>query len=367
MPVQENQAKSILRRHKHIDSWFISGAGMNLYRGCMHNCIYCDGRAENYYVEGDFARDINVKINAPEVLDRELNPARKRKPFNPGFIVLGGGVNDSYQALELKYGLSREALLLIQKYGHAVHVLTKSAHVLRDLEIISAINQQRKAIVSFSFSSSDDKISKILEPGTSLPSERLKAIEKIKENGISAGVFLMPIVPFVTDKTAVLEQTLKDIQNAGADYVIYGGMTLKEGRQKQYLLEHLQAHYLSKIEKLKSLYKDSGKWGSGSPVYYKALHKRFKNIAVDYKIPLRIPAKIFGEVLTQEQLVYVILDQMNYLERFRGNKSSYGKLSWQIAGGKHWNTIAKTSEEQQIIEEILETGTCQKYEKLLFA
>ncbi len=65
MSIQEIQAKSILRRHKKIDSWFVSRCGMNLYRGCLHDCVYCDGRAEKYRVEGEFGKDVEVKINAP--------------------------------------------------------------------------------------------------------------------------------------------------------------------------------------------------------------------------------------------------------------------------------------------------------------
>jgi DNA repair photolyase len=76
MTVKEIEAKTILRKHKKIDSWFVSRYGMNLYRGCMHNCSYCDGRAEGYYVEGEFGSDVSVKINALEVLRRELDPKK---------------------------------------------------------------------------------------------------------------------------------------------------------------------------------------------------------------------------------------------------------------------------------------------------
>ncbi len=92
MSVEEIKAKSILRRHKRIDSWFVSHYGMNLYRGCIHDCVYCDGRAEGYYVEGEFGKDIKVKVNAIELLRRELNPKRKRKSMPHSFIMLGGGV-----------------------------------------------------------------------------------------------------------------------------------------------------------------------------------------------------------------------------------------------------------------------------------
>ena len=95
--IHEINAKSLLRKMKRIDSWFISDYGMNLYRGCEHNCVYCDGRSEKYQVEGDFGKEIYVKTNALDILRKELDFKRKRKPFKKGYICLGGCVFDSYQ------------------------------------------------------------------------------------------------------------------------------------------------------------------------------------------------------------------------------------------------------------------------------
>ena len=116
MAITEIHAKSILRKHKKIDSWFVSRYGMNLYRGCTHNCVYCDGRAEGYYVDGEFGKDLQIKVNAIDILKRELNPARKRKPFGSGFIFMGGGVTDGYQAVEEKYKITRQALGRVERF-----------------------------------------------------------------------------------------------------------------------------------------------------------------------------------------------------------------------------------------------------------
>ena len=115
LTIKEIEAKSILRKHKKIDSWFLSRYNMNLYRGCTHNCVYCDGRAEGYYVEGEFGNDVAVKINALEVLRRELDPKRKRTPFKRGYVMVGGGVGDSYQPIEEKYELTRKTLELLSE------------------------------------------------------------------------------------------------------------------------------------------------------------------------------------------------------------------------------------------------------------
>ncbi|HOV14989.1 MAG TPA: radical SAM protein, partial [Spirochaetota bacterium] len=185
MTYNENEAKSILIKHKKIDSWFITHYGINLYRGCEHNCVYCDGRSEKYRVEGVFDKEIMVKCNAITLLDKELNSDNKRKPMPQSFIVLGGGVCDTYQPAEKIYELSRKTLQLILKYNYPVHILTKSTLIERDLDIIGEINKNSKAIISFSFSSTDEKLNNIFEPGVPPPKERLKLIKKIKESGIN--------------------------------------------------------------------------------------------------------------------------------------------------------------------------------------
>ncbi|MHC1604482.1 MAG: hypothetical protein ACXQTP_00720 [Candidatus Methanofastidiosia archaeon] len=103
MTIREIEAKSILRKYRKIDSWFISRYGMNLYRGCAHNCAYCDGRAEGYYVDGEFGKDVAVKVNAINILRRELNPKRKRSPFKQSFVMAGGGVGDYYSSLNFLF------------------------------------------------------------------------------------------------------------------------------------------------------------------------------------------------------------------------------------------------------------------------
>ncbi len=95
--IREVNAKSILRKHKKIDSWFLTNYSMNLYRGCAHNCVYCDGRSEKYQVDGEFGRDVIVKINAIDLLHKEINRNNKKMLLKLGFIGLGGGVGDSYQ------------------------------------------------------------------------------------------------------------------------------------------------------------------------------------------------------------------------------------------------------------------------------
>ena len=130
--IRETRAKTILNKHKRIDSWFMSSCGMNIYRGCAHNCAYCDGRSEKYRVNGDFGAEIMAKVNAPELLQKSLDPRGKRKPFPNGYIMLGGGIGDSYQPCEEKLRLTRKTLKVLAQHSFPIHILTKSCRTRED-------------------------------------------------------------------------------------------------------------------------------------------------------------------------------------------------------------------------------------------
>ncbi len=317
MPIHEIEAKSILRKQKTIDSWFVSRYGLNLYRGCSHDCSYCDGRAESYQVEGNFAADIAVKINAPSLLDKELNPKRKRKPMNRSFIVISGGVNDCYQPIEKKYELSRQALSIIEKWKFPVHVLTKSTLVERDIDLLQDIKKQSATIVSFSLSTTDDNLAAHFEPHVPSPTLRLQTIKKLNELGIPSGVFLMPLIPLLSDTKEHLKQTLKDIKQAGAQYVIFGGMTLKPGRQREHFYDVAKAYDPKLIAKYRKMYGEN-KLGSPIDRYNPYIHNNFKEALAENPMPVRIPAKLFQHILTPFEFMFVILSQMDYLYQHHG-------------------------------------------------
>jgi len=371
--IREIEAKSILRKHKKIDSWFISRYGMNLYRGCTHNCVYCDGRSEAYYVDGEFGKDVTVKVNAIELLRRELDPRRKRVPFKRSFIILGGGVGDSYQPLERKYELTRKALELMYEYNFPVHMLTKSTLIKRDIDILKEINKQSRAIVSFSFSSVDDKISAVFEPGVPPPAERLQTISFFKNEGIACGMFLLPVIPFITDTPELLEQTVSKAKEAGVDFVIFGGMTLKEGRQQEYFYDALRKTHPELIAEYKNIYKGS-EWGEATREYYGSISQRFNSIAQKYKMPKRMPLALYRDILEQNDLVVVILEHIDYLLKLEGKPSSFGYAAYSISQLKEPLSTMKGELQkikgvsravEPVILEILETGSSSYYEKLL--
>jgi DNA repair photolyase len=373
--IHEIIAKSILRKHQHIDSWFISSYGANLYRGCTHNCVYCDGRNEKYQVDGEFGRDISIKINALDLLEKELNPAGKRKPISGGFLVICGGVSDSYQPFEKKYEITRRTLELVHRFNYPVHMLTKSALIERDIDLLQKIHAQKKAIVSFSFSSVSDAVSKLLEPGASLPSERLAALRKCKDAGLHSGMYLMPVVPFLTDSREMIEQSIADAKNAGVDFVIFGGMTLKPGRQKEHFMAFLKKHFPDLIPKYEQLYSDNNSWGASDAAYAASIDRLFDEAATKHKMPKRIPAKIFLPLVSQDELVILILEQLHYLVKLKGDISPYGFAAHSLS--KIGKPIASLSDDEllqikgighvtaKLIREIVTTGKCNYYEKML--
>jgi len=371
--IKEINSKTVLRKYKKIDSWFISRYGFNLYRGCNHNCVYCDGRNEKYNIHDNFGQEVVVKVNAIDVLRREIDPSRRRKPMSKCFIMCGGGVGDSYQPIEKDYKLTKKALELMYEFNYPISLLTKSTLVERDIDIIKKINQNSKAIVSFSFSSVDEQISSIFEPGVPSPNERLDVIKSLKKEGIFCGMFLLPVLPFITDSYEMIEDSIKNAKHAGVDFIIFGGMTLKNGAQKDYFLKKLKEYNRSLLINYKNIYLND-KWGRPVKNYYETINKTFDVIARKYKLPKRIPPYIYKDILEENNLVIVILEHIDYLLKLKGKTSPYSyaaysisKLSNPLSSMKNnlinIHGVGKTIE--KIILEILKTKTSSYYEKLL--
>jgi len=372
MQIAEITSKSLLRKGKRIESWFLCRYGMNLYRGCTHNCVYCDGRAEKYNVEGEFGEQVAVKINAPQLLTRELDPARKRSPMKRAYIMLGGGVGDSYQSPEKDYCLTQQALQIIEKSALPMHILTKSTLVERDIETISRIHKQAGAIVSFSFSSVDAEISRIVEPGVPSPAERLRVIRLFRAQGIPCGIYYMPVLPYITDAPQQLEATVQAAQQSGVDFMIFAGLTLKEGRQKDYFMQVLHNHYPRLVEAYRQLY-TGDPWGNANSRYTRELDRRFIDIARAHNMPGRIPLRLYKNIVDDNDRVVVMLEHIDYYLRARGNSSAFGYAAYNLAQvkeplaalGEGLGAIkGVTPQIAKIIREMLATGACELLGKI---
>jgi DNA repair photolyase len=373
MQITEIQSKSILNKHKRIDSWFVSRYGFNIYRGCLHACAYCDGRAEKYRVEGTFGEHITVKTNAAELLDRALDPARKRVPLKRTHIMLGGGVGDSYHAIEKDYELARRCLEVIGERGYPVHVLTKSCLVERDFDVLESINADSGAILSMSFSSSSDAISSVFEPGASSPTDKLATLARAKERGLATGMFLVPVIPFVTDTPDVMKKTLADAKRANVDFVILSGMTLKEGRQKNHFMSVLR-EYDRELELEYGIIYRGDTWGGATADYYDSICQTFGAISDAYRIPARVPTRLYRDVLDENDRITVMLDAISGLLQLHGRDAPYGYAAYSVSKLKEpvsrirsnlrsLKGVGKVTE--RIILEILDTGTSSYLESLL--
>lgn len=214
-----------------------AGNGMNLYRGCSHGCIYCDSRSACYQMNHDF-EDIEVKSNALELLESTLR--RKRRKC----MIGTGAMTDPYIPLESKLCHTRRALELIEQYGFGVCIQTKSAGILRDLDILKGIQRRSKCVVQMTLTTHDEKLCKILEPHVSTTRERVEALEIFRDNGIPTVVWLSPILPYINDTRENIESILADCVRAKVRGIICFGMglTLREGN-REYFYKCLNKHF----------------------------------------------------------------------------------------------------------------------------
>ena len=200
---------------------------MNIYRGCSHGCIYCDSRSDCFQNK-DF--DIlKVKENALQIIRDEL-----RRKVKTG-IVSSGAMSDPYNPLESELKLTRGSLELINSFGFGASLVTKSALIARDADILRDIKSHSPVIVKFSITAADDELCKVLEPHVSVTSERIEALRTLADSGIFCGVWLNPMLPFVTDTEENITKILRMVKDTGAKFVhTYMGMTLRPGSREYY-------------------------------------------------------------------------------------------------------------------------------------
>ena len=211
--------------------------GMNLYRGCLHGCIYCDSRSKCYRMDHAF-EDIEVKENALELLEAVLK--RKRSPC----MIGTGAMTDPYIPIERQLKLTRGALELIDKYGFGIAIQTKSSDILRDLDLLTSINEKTKAVVQMTLTTYDDSLCRILEPHISPTSERIAALKTFRDAGIPTVVWLDPILPFLNDTEENILGILESCRDAGVKGVLCFnmGLTLREGN-REYFYAQLDRHF----------------------------------------------------------------------------------------------------------------------------
>lgn len=211
--------------------------GMNIYRGCTHGCIYCDSRSRCYQINHNF-EDIEVKINAPALLEDALR--RKRKKC----MIGTGAMCDPYIHLEEQLGNTRKCLEIIHSYGFGLAIQTKSSRILRDLELLKKINDKTKCVVQMTLTTYDENLCRIIEPNVSTTKERFEVLKIMRDNGIPTVVWLSPILPFINDTEENIEGILDYCIEAKVHGIIcFGiGMTLRDGN-REYYYKNLDEHF----------------------------------------------------------------------------------------------------------------------------
>ena len=292
--MNEIKVKRILNKHKKRDERFLDDYSVNPYCSCSFNCIYCYIRGSKH--GKNMAKNLSAKINAPEILEKELTKRAERKKY--GFIALSSAT-EPYIKEEKELKLTRKILEIILKYRFPVHILTKSKLVLRDMDILKEIdknailpdnlktNLNHGAIITFSISILDEKIAKIIEPGAPSPWERLETMQKCKENGFLTGIAFIPVLPFISDSEKDIERMIKTAKDFKADYVFVGALTLfgtGPSDCKTLYYKFLERYYPELIPKYQNLFKRS----YPSIKYQKNLEKITVKFCKKYKIKNRI-------------------------------------------------------------------------------
>jgi DNA repair photolyase len=263
--VKEIVVKSVLNKKKKRDTWFLDDYTLNPYEGCSFNCQYCYIRGSKY--GENMEEGLAVKINAPQVLDRQL--AFRIKKGQHGIIALASAT-DPYIRAEENYKITRQLLEVILKHRFPVLMITKSEMILRDLDILKEIGRQAihapefrekipGVILSFSLSTLNNEVASTLEPGAPLPMKRLETMQQCKDAGFLTGVNCIPVLPFISDSYAQIEEMVSAAGKYGADYVLIGSLTL------------------------------FGKLPADSKIlYYKFLQRKFPHLVGEYKKLYRI-------------------------------------------------------------------------------
>jgi DNA repair photolyase len=322
--------KSILIKRKFIDSWFWDRYGINGYNGCEHSCIYCDSRSAKYYLPEDFENDIIVKKNVREMLDKRITSARTLLSD----IVAMSGASDPYHSAEAKFRNTLQCIEILEKHKFPVHIITKSKLVLRDLEILERIGKNNWCSVSVTITTENLETAKFFEPRVSTPSERFNIIKTIKNNTkhIQAGVFLIPVIPFLCDSDEALENMVRSCKESQCDYMLFGGAMTMRDNQALWYLKHLELKFPELIRKYEELYKFkynpeqyNGTYGTDNN-YNLLINRKLLDLCNKYELPFRIKRFIPEDF---RRLNYLISEKLL-------NHAFFLQVTGQVWSDIHW-------------------------------
>jgi DNA repair photolyase len=346
----KREVKAALRRASLPEPFFASRYSFSPYMACGHGCAYCDGRAERYWVAGEFDRDIVVRTNIADRLEHDLSRIRERAP-----VSVGSGISDAYQPVEQHLGLMRQSAEVLLRHRFPGSVLTKSSLVCRDLDLWRDLNAEAGFTLSVSLVFADDETRRIFEPGASPVEDRVAALRAFKAAGCGVGVYAMPLLPWISDTPEALARLLDLCRGAGADFVIPGGLTLRPGRQKEYFLGRLGTAYPDLVPRYRELYGEDRTSGSCRPKYGREVSARFARAVASAGIATQVPHRLYRGRMPLYDELYVLLCHMVELYEGRGTEAS--RLRAALARYRSWLFERKRtfnrrrSETQEALEE----------------
>jgi len=222
--------------------------GMNIYRGCTHGCIYCDSRSLCYHTPIPF-EDIEVKQNAPELLEARLS--RKRSKC----MIGTGAMCDPYMHCEKDLKLTRRCLEIIDHYGFGLAIQTKSDLILRDIDLLESINKKSKCVVQITLTTYNEELCKIIEPAVCTTHRRFEVLKEMQARGIPTIVWFTPILPFINDTEENARGIFSYCKDAGVKGIIKFdfGVTLREG-DREYLYAAFDKQFPGMKERYISTY-----------------------------------------------------------------------------------------------------------------
>ncbi|MCU0434649.1 MAG: radical SAM protein [Bacteroidia bacterium] len=287
------EVKTVLRKTKHRDGWFLDDYTLNLYSSCSFNCLYCYIRGSKYGI--NLAEKLTRKSNALELLEKQL--ALRARKNQHGIVVLSSAT-DPYLPTDEKYLLTREALKLLLKFRFPVHVITKSPAVERDFDLLQEIDAiaviptdlatrlKRGTLLTFSFSTLHTETGKRFEPGAPDPQLRLAALKNAAAAGLHTGVSLMPLLPFISDTGDQLINYYQTFSKAGAAYLFPATLTLHGNlpeHSKTLVLAAVAQHYPQLLPKYQKWFQHADQM----PLRYRdAFYQRVNELSRIYKLPM---------------------------------------------------------------------------------
>jgi DNA repair photolyase len=262
----------------YVNVWFLPFRwGANTYRGCEHNCVYCNARYTHEFLglpTGEFSQRIVVKDNAAEILDREFSRARwKRMAVNVATVT------DPYQPAESRFRVTEKALRVFLKHHNPLILSTKSALVLRELDILGEIAQTGFLNVVVSLSTLNEDLRKRIEPRAASVRARLEAVRELHEAGITVGVAAIPLLPHISDGQKDLEELFEAVSERGADYVISDVLNFR-GEARCRFMEFLASYDPSMVPVYEKLYQTN----YCDKEYSKKTRKKANELIKTYKV-----------------------------------------------------------------------------------